>query len=71
MRQEEILPILIYYLRPLQCHEFPRSAFRVNVEGMFNILEACCQNNVDRLVFVSIGIWRCCKRPDDRGPSLS
>jgi len=37
----------------LQCHEFPRSAFRVNVEGMFNILEACCQNNIDRLVWSS------------------
>lgn len=37
----------------LQCHEFPRSAFKVNVEGMFNILEACVKNNVDRLVWSS------------------
>ncbi len=37
----------------LQCHEFPRSAFKVNVEGMFNILEACVQNNVERLVWSS------------------
>jgi UDP-glucose 4-epimerase len=25
----------------LQCHEFPRSAFDVNVRGTFNVLEAC------------------------------
>lgn len=37
----------------LQCHEFPRTAFKVNVEGMFNILEACVANNVDRLVWSS------------------
>jgi len=37
----------------LQCHEFPRSAFKVNVEGMFNILEACVGNSVERLVWSS------------------
>ena len=37
----------------LQCHDFPRSAFKVNVEGTFNILEACVANNVDRLVWSS------------------
>lgn len=37
----------------LQCHEFPRSAFKVNVEGMFNILEACVSNNIERLVWSS------------------
>ena len=25
----------------LQCHEFPRSAFDVNVRGTFNVMEAC------------------------------
>ena len=25
----------------LQCHEFPRAAFDVNVAGTFNVLEAC------------------------------
>lgn len=34
----------------LQCHEFPRSAFDVNVRGTFNVLEACVANNVKRLV---------------------
>jgi UDP-glucose 4-epimerase len=37
----------------LQCHEYPRSAFDVNVRGTFNVLEACVANNVKRLVWSS------------------
>lgn len=37
----------------LQCHEYPRSAFEVNVQGMFNVLEACVANGVERLVWSS------------------
>lgn len=37
----------------LHCHEFPRSAFKVNVEGLFNILEASVANNIERLVWSS------------------
>ncbi len=37
----------------LQCHEFPRSAFDVNVRGMFNVLEACVAQGVERLVWSS------------------
>lgn len=37
----------------LQCHDFPRSAFKVNVEGTFNVLDACIVNNVKRLVYSS------------------
>lgn len=37
----------------LQCHEYPRAAFQVNVEGMFNVLEACVSNRVGRLVYSS------------------
>ena len=37
----------------LQCHEYPRSAFQTNVEGTFNVLDACVQNNVERLVYSS------------------
>ena len=33
----------------LQCHEFPRSAFDVNVRGTFNVMEACTKAGV-RLV---------------------
>jgi UDP-glucose 4-epimerase len=37
----------------LQCYEYPRSAFEVNVKGAFNVLEACVKNKVQRLVFSS------------------
>ena len=37
----------------LQCHEFPRSAFNVNVVGTFNVLEACVKFGVQRLVYSS------------------
>ena len=37
----------------LQCHEFPRAAFDVNIRGTFNVLEACVSNNVTRLVYSS------------------
>jgi len=37
----------------LQCHEYPRSAFDVNVRGTFNVLEACREKNVKRLVYSS------------------
>ncbi len=37
----------------LQCHDFPRSAFEVNVRGTFNVIEACVQQGVGRLVYSS------------------
>ena len=37
----------------LQCHEFPRSAFDVNVRGTFNVMEACVRKGVTRLVYSS------------------
>jgi UDP-glucose 4-epimerase len=37
----------------LQCHEYPRSAFRTNIEGTFNVLDACVHQNVKRLVYSS------------------
>lgn len=37
----------------LQCHEFPRSAFDVNIRGTFNVMEACAQQNIERLVYSS------------------
>jgi UDP-glucose 4-epimerase len=37
----------------LQCHEFPRAAFDVNVAGTFNVLEACRNHQVKRLVYSS------------------
>lgn len=37
----------------LQCHEYPESAFEVNVRGTFNIMQACIKKNIARLVFSS------------------
>jgi UDP-glucose 4-epimerase len=37
----------------LQCHEYPRAAFDVNVGGTFNVLEACVDAGVRRLVYSS------------------
>lgn len=37
----------------LQCHDFPRSAFDVNVRGTFNVMEACIKKGVKRLVYSS------------------
>jgi UDP-glucose 4-epimerase len=37
----------------LQCHDFPRSAFDVNVSGTFNVMEACVNKGVKRLVYSS------------------
>jgi UDP-glucose 4-epimerase len=37
----------------LQCHEFPRAAFDVNVGGTFNVLEACVHQGIKRLVYSS------------------
>jgi UDP-glucose 4-epimerase len=37
----------------LQCHEYPRSAFDVNVRGTYNVMEACVKKGVKRLVYSS------------------
>jgi len=37
----------------LQCHDFPRSAFDVNVRGTFNVMESCVRKGVRRLVYSS------------------
>ena len=37
----------------LQCYEYPRAAFDVNIRGTFNVLEACVANKVKRLVYSS------------------
>jgi len=34
----------------LHCKDFPRTAFHVNIEGTFNVLEACVRNKVKRLI---------------------
>ena len=37
----------------LQCQDYPRTAFDVNIRGTFNVLEACVKNNIKRLVYSS------------------
>lgn len=37
----------------LQCHEYPRTAFDVNIRGTFNVMEACVAKGVKRLVYSS------------------
>jgi UDP-glucose 4-epimerase len=37
----------------LHCYDYPRSAFEVNIGGTFNVLEACIEHGVKRLVYSS------------------
>lgn len=37
----------------LQCYDYPRAAFDVNIAGTFNVLEACVSQGVKRLVYSS------------------
>jgi UDP-glucose 4-epimerase len=37
----------------LQCHEYPETAFDVNVRGTFNVIQAALQNGVKRVVYSS------------------
>jgi UDP-glucose 4-epimerase len=37
----------------LHCKEYPRTAFDVNIQGTFNVLEACVAHDVERLVYSS------------------
>lgn len=37
----------------LHCRDYPRAAFKVNIEGTFNVLESCIKNKIKRLVYSS------------------
>lgn len=37
----------------LHCHDYPRSAFHVNIEGTYNVLEACVKHQVKKLIYSS------------------
>jgi len=37
----------------LQCYEYPRAAFDVNIRGTFNVLEACVNHKVKKLIYSS------------------
>jgi len=60
--QTDILNKAIYYsdgvihlaaLWLLQCQDYPRSAFDVNIRGTFNVLESCVDQNIERLIYSS------------------
>jgi UDP-glucose 4-epimerase len=37
----------------LHCKDFPRAAFHTNIEGTFNVLEACVRHGVKKLIYSS------------------
>jgi len=37
----------------LHCRDYPRTAFEVNIKGTFNVLEACVNNNIKKLLYSS------------------
>ena len=37
----------------LQCYEYPRAAFDVNIRGTFNVLESCVRNGIKKLIYSS------------------
>ncbi len=37
----------------LQCYDYPRAAFETNIRGTFNVLEACRDNKIKRLIYSS------------------
>ena len=37
----------------LHCHDYPESAFEVNIRGTFNVIQACLKAGVRRMVFSS------------------
>lgn len=37
----------------LQCHEYPRSAFDVNIRGTYNVIEAAVRQKVKRVIYSS------------------
>jgi UDP-glucose 4-epimerase len=37
----------------LHCKDYPRTAFDVNIQGTFNVLEACVKNNIKKLIYSS------------------
>jgi len=37
----------------LHCRDYPQTAFEVNIRGTYNVLEACINNNIKKVVFSS------------------
>ena len=51
--KESDLVVHLAALWLLQCYEYPRAAFDVNIRGTFNVLEACRDHGIERLVYSS------------------
>jgi UDP-glucose 4-epimerase len=51
--KENDLVIHLAALWLLQCYEYPAAAFETNIRGTYNVLEACRDNNIERLVYSS------------------
>jgi len=51
--KESDLVVHLAALWLLQCQDYPRAAFETNIRGTFNVLEACRDNKVERLVYSS------------------
>lgn len=49
--QDAVIHLAALWL--LHCHEYPQSAFEVNIRGTFNVLEACRRHRIRRLVYSS------------------
>ena len=54
----------------LHCHDYPRSAFDVNVAGTFNVLGACATAWSGSCTLVGVRLWRRRRGADDREPSV-
>lgn len=37
----------------LQCYDYPKAAFETNIRGTFNVIEACKENKIEKLVYSS------------------
>lgn len=37
----------------LQCYDYPKAAFETNIRGTFNVIEACKDNKIEKLVYSS------------------
>ena len=56
----------------LQCHEYPETAFQVNVRGTFNVIMAAmpAEGHARGLFLLGLGLRRRPGDPHDRGPCL-
>lgn len=52
MKQSDLV-VHLAALWLLQCYDYPRAAFETNIRGTFNVLEACRDNKIERLVYSS------------------